>query len=294
MQTRGHRARVPRGRAALSSSPRSSASSKTAGSARPTLRRPVRGARRRARGRRTRMGPDGFAVARDHRDGRARTGWSSRDVVIPAGRRGDRAAWRTSCSTSSRRSAGWTSRRRPNGRVPACGGRLAVTRRKRLSMPAARSRGKFVRLDALDADGIDGGPCSLCVQGAHLLLRWIRRVELTQRILERMTGQSPHAASWLALVAGIALIAASPNASLAPAGAGPAREQRDGRPDALRASILVYHRFGPVVADSMTIRTSTFRSQLQYLKDHGYRTVPLRVLVAYLLRQGRRRRRDPS
>ena len=101
-----------------------------------------------------------------------------------------------------------------------------------------------------------------------------------------MTGRSPHPASWLALVAGIALITASPNASLAPAGAGPAREQRDGRPDALRASILVYHRFGPVVADSMTIRTSTFRSQLQYLKDHGYRTVPLRVLVAHLLRQG--------
>ena len=101
-----------------------------------------------------------------------------------------------------------------------------------------------------------------------------------------MTRRSPHAASWLALVAGIALITASPNASPAPAGAGTAWEQRDGRPDALRASILVYHRFGPVVADSMTIRTSTFRSQLQYLKDHGYRTVPLRDLVAYLLRQG--------
>jgi peptidoglycan/xylan/chitin deacetylase (PgdA/CDA1 family) len=108
-------------------------------------------------------------------------------------------------------------------------------------------------------------------------------VELDATHSRDMTGRSPHAATWLALVAGIALITASPDASLAPAGAGPAREQRD---DALRASILVYHRFGPVVADSMTIRTSTFRSQLQYLKDHGYRTVPLRVLVAYLLRQG--------
>ncbi len=98
-----------------------------------------------------------------------------------------------------------------------------------------------------------------------------------------MTSRSPHAASWLALVASVALAAASPHV---PAGAGPAVDQRDARPDPLQASILVYHRFGPVVADSMTIRTSTFRGQLQYLKDHGYRTVPLRVLVAYLLRQG--------
>jgi peptidoglycan/xylan/chitin deacetylase (PgdA/CDA1 family) len=101
-----------------------------------------------------------------------------------------------------------------------------------------------------------------------------------------MGSPSPHASSWLALVASVALIAASPNVSRAPAGAGPAWDQRDARPDPLAASILVYHRFGPVVADSMTVRTSTFRGQLQYLKDHGYRTVPLRVLVAYLLRQG--------
>ena len=101
-----------------------------------------------------------------------------------------------------------------------------------------------------------------------------------------MTSKSRHAASWLALVASVALVAASPNVSPAPAGAVPAGDQRDARPDPLRASILVYHRFGPVVADSMTIRTSTFRGQLQYLKDNGYRTVPLRVLVAYLLRQG--------
>jgi peptidoglycan/xylan/chitin deacetylase (PgdA/CDA1 family) len=100
-----------------------------------------------------------------------------------------------------------------------------------------------------------------------------------------MTSPSPRAASWLALVASIALTA-SPNASLAPTGAGAAWNQRDARPDPLAVSILVYHRFGPVVADSMTVRTSTFRGQLQYLKDHGYRTVPLRVLVAYLLHQG--------
>jgi len=101
-----------------------------------------------------------------------------------------------------------------------------------------------------------------------------------------MTGRSPHAASWLALAASVALVAASPNVSPAPAGVRPAWDQRDARPDPLAASILVYHRFGPVVADSMTIRTSTFRGQLRYLKDHGYRTIPLRVLVAYLLRKG--------
>jgi len=101
-----------------------------------------------------------------------------------------------------------------------------------------------------------------------------------------MNSRSSHAASWLALVASVALVAASSNGSLALAGAGPAWDQRDARPDPLAVSILVYHRFGPVVSDSMTIRTSTFRGQLQYLKDHGYRTVPFRVLVAYLLHQG--------
>jgi peptidoglycan/xylan/chitin deacetylase (PgdA/CDA1 family) len=101
-----------------------------------------------------------------------------------------------------------------------------------------------------------------------------------------MPGRSSHTASWLALVASVALAAASLNASLASAGSGGARDQPDARPDPARASILVYHRFGPVVADSMTVRTSTFRAQLQYLKDHGYRVVPLRVLVAHFLRRG--------
>ena len=43
----------------------------------------------------------------------------------------------------------------------------------------------------------------------------------------------------------------------------------DARPSDVRASILVYHRFGPVVADSMTVRTATFRWQLEYLREHG-------------------------
>ncbi len=51
------------------------------------------------------------------------------------------------------------------------------------------------------------------------------------------------------------------------------------------ASILVYHRFGSV-RDATTVRTPTFRSQLQYLKEHGYPVIPLRTLVLFLLHQG--------
>jgi peptidoglycan/xylan/chitin deacetylase (PgdA/CDA1 family) len=45
------------------------------------------------------------------------------------------------------------------------------------------------------------------------------------------------------------------------------------------ASILVYHRFGERVVDSMTIRTATFRDQLNYLKRTGHPVIPLRSLV---------------
>lgn len=50
--------------------------------------------------------------------------------------------------------------------------------------------------------------------------------------------------------------------------------------------VLVYHRFGPTVADSMTIRTSTFEVHLRYLAGHGYTVIPLRQLTDYL--DGRR------
>ena len=54
--------------------------------------------------------------------------------------------------------------------------------------------------------------------------------------------------------------------------------------DASRAagvSILLYHRFGPAVADSMTVTTAVFESHLRYLKDNGYTVVPLSRLVDY-------------
>jgi peptidoglycan/xylan/chitin deacetylase (PgdA/CDA1 family) len=46
--------------------------------------------------------------------------------------------------------------------------------------------------------------------------------------------------------------------------------------------ILVYHRFGPTVADTMTVRTETFASHLDYFASHGYTVIPLRALVGAL------------
>jgi len=43
--------------------------------------------------------------------------------------------------------------------------------------------------------------------------------------------------------------------------------------------ILLYHRFGPVATDSMTVTTDVFESQLKYLSDHGYAVISLRQLV---------------
>jgi len=43
--------------------------------------------------------------------------------------------------------------------------------------------------------------------------------------------------------------------------------------------ILLYHRFGPVVADSMTVTTPVFESHLKYLQDNGYKVIALRELL---------------
>lgn len=50
--------------------------------------------------------------------------------------------------------------------------------------------------------------------------------------------------------------------------------------------ILLYHRFGPVVADSMTITTPVFISHLEYLKSHGYTVIPLKTLINAYLHKG--------
>ena len=53
-------------------------------------------------------------------------------------------------------------------------------------------------------------------------------------------------------------------------------------PSPVRASILVYHRFGPAVVDDMTVRTEVFEGQLRLIQERGYRLVPLRSVVAAL------------
>ncbi len=50
--------------------------------------------------------------------------------------------------------------------------------------------------------------------------------------------------------------------------------------------VLCYHRFGPKVADSMTVTTPVFEAQLKWLQDNGYTVIPLRTLVNYLRGQG--------
>jgi peptidoglycan/xylan/chitin deacetylase (PgdA/CDA1 family) len=59
-----------------------------------------------------------------------------------------------------------------------------------------------------------------------------------------------------------------------------------GDPAGVQTPILLYHRFGPVVADGMTVTTAVFESHLTYLRDNGYTVIPLRQLIDYYLRKG--------
>lgn len=63
-------------------------------------------------------------------------------------------------------------------------------------------------------------------------------------------------------------------ALLAPAAAGD--EPRSGVP------ILIYHRFGPALTDSMTVTTPVFESQFLGLLEQGYAVISLNRLVAWL------------
>lgn len=56
-------------------------------------------------------------------------------------------------------------------------------------------------------------------------------------------------------------------------------KESNGNPDGGAFPILLYHRFGPVAADSMTVTTPVFESHLRYLQEHGYRVISLRELV---------------
>ncbi|WP_223484300.1 polysaccharide deacetylase family protein [Pseudomonas sp. A-RE-19] len=48
------------------------------------------------------------------------------------------------------------------------------------------------------------------------------------------------------------------------------------------ATILVYHRFSDTADDSMTVRMSTFETQLRVLHEQGYHIVSLREVVDWL------------
>jgi len=50
--------------------------------------------------------------------------------------------------------------------------------------------------------------------------------------------------------------------------------------------ILLYHRFGSVIEDNMTVKTTVFETHLKYLRDSGYTVIPLRLLVNHYLRKG--------
>ncbi|MFA6313986.1 MAG: polysaccharide deacetylase family protein [Sterolibacterium sp.] len=43
--------------------------------------------------------------------------------------------------------------------------------------------------------------------------------------------------------------------------------------------VVVYHRFGAVASDGMTVRTSAFAAQLEFLKENDFTVVPLRKIV---------------
>jgi len=57
-------------------------------------------------------------------------------------------------------------------------------------------------------------------------------------------------------------------------------------PHDVSVPILLYHRFGPAVADGMTIKTSVFEAQMNYLYTHGYKVIPLRQLVLWYQGKG--------
>ena len=73
----------------------------------------------------------------------------------------------------------------------------------------------------------------------------------------------------------IALLACLLMVSL-PAGAASESASEPGVP------ILLYHRFGPTVADSMTVTTAVFESHLKYLNENGYTVIALKEMLALM------------
>src|SRR3990172_13347561 len=69
---------------------------------------------------------------------------------------------------------------------------------------------------------------------------------------------------------------------LVPTTGGELRDAKENLP-ALDVPILLYHRVGPVVSDSMTMNTAVFKSHLKYIRENGYTVISLRQLVNYRL-----------
>jgi peptidoglycan/xylan/chitin deacetylase (PgdA/CDA1 family) len=78
--------------------------------------------------------------------------------------------------------------------------------------------------------------------------------------------------SGVASLAGFFLVACFPPFALATAG----------EPGA-QIPVLVYHRFGPTAADSMTVSTTVFESQLAAIHDGGYHVIRSSELVDSIL-----------
>lgn len=83
----------------------------------------------------------------------------------------------------------------------------------------------------------------------------------------------------LTLALSLALPAAQASVATAPKIATPVSA-------AVSLPVLVYHRFGPTVADSMTMKTVDFESNLRWLADNGYKVIPLKQYIDYRLGKG--------
>lgn len=101
-----------------------------------------------------------------------------------------------------------------------------------------------------------------------------------------MTPASRQRRSWRCVVTHVAVVACLGGLwTFAPADPLCAASDGDSRTGA-RVAILLYHRFAPATAGAMTVRTATFRAQLEYLSQHGHPVVPLRMVVDWLRGRG--------
>ncbi len=51
------------------------------------------------------------------------------------------------------------------------------------------------------------------------------------------------------------------------------------------ATILIYHKFGEKNSPSTSVSMEDFRKQMAYLKNHGYKVVPLKTIIDYLYKK---------